>query len=243
MIDIAHLNKKYGSQHVLDNIDLQIGDGECVALIGPNGSGKTTLIKCVLSLVIPNSGDMLIHGLDTKAGSEYRRHIGYMPQISRLPEHMRVDQLFNMMKTARSSDEQQDLDEELYFAFGIQDMEKKNLGELSGGMRQKVSATLAFLFNPSILILDEPTAALDPVANEILKEKILKTSKEGRSVLITSHNLSDLDGLIHRVIYLMEGKILFDHKLDILREITQEKTLGRMVVNMIQKQEVVYENQ
>ena len=234
MIRIEQLAKKYGRQEVLKAIDLSIQRGESVAMIGPNGSGKTTLIKSILRLVIPDTGRISVNGIPIDEGCSYRNQIGYMPQMSRLPEHMKVSQCFDMMKRARHDKSAADLDEELYVDFDIASMSDKPLGALSGGMRQKVSASLAFLFRPEILILDEPTAALDPIANEALKRKIDKTREEGRVVLITSHNLSDLDGLIDRVIYMMDGHIEFDHGIKELSDLTNEQSLDKMVVALLE---------
>lgn len=238
MIQIEQLDKRYGRQQVLKSVDLTIGMGESVAMIGPNGSGKTTLIKCILRLVIPDSGRITVNGLSIDANCDYRKHIGYMPQMSRLPEHMRVSQLFDMMKQARSVDSASQLDEELFREFDIASMSNKALSALSGGMRQKVSAALAFLFRPEILILDEPTAALDPIANEALKQKIERTRNEGRLVLITSHNLSDLNGLIDRVIYMMDGHVHFDIEIAKLQQSTQEKSLDKMVVALLESENI-----
>ena len=106
---------------------------------------------------------------------------------------------------------------------------------LSGGTRQKVSATLAFLFSPAVLILDEPTAGLDPVASEILKEKIRKEKKKGKLVLITSHILSELDDLVTQVIYMQDGKMLFHKNIDELRSETGEEKLNRAIAHFMTK--------
>ncbi len=238
MIHIDKVGKRYGRQHVLKDINLAIAPGESVAMIGPNGSGKTTLIKSILRLVLPEEGSIAVNGVSIDDGCDYRKHIGYMPQMSRLPEHMRVSQLFEMMKQARKDKSADQLDEELYELFDIASMSDKALGALSGGMRQKVSAALAFLFRPEILILDEPTAALDPIANEALKGKIEKTRNEGRVVLITSHNLSDLEGLIDRVIYMMEGQIHFDLAVKELQDRTKEVSLDKMVVSLLESKNI-----
>lgn len=106
---------------------------------------------------------------------------------------------------------------------------------LSGGTRQKVSATLAFLFNPDVLILDEPTAGLDPVASEILKEKILKEKLKGKLILVTSHILSDLDDLITQVIYMQDGKLVFHKSLADLRADTGETKLSKAIATVMSK--------
>mgnify|MGYP005826029699 CR=1 FL=1 len=136
--------------------------GKSYALIGPNGSGKTTLIKSILGMVIPSSGDIFVQQENIRHHWKYRDKIGYMPQIGRYPENIRIGQLIDMMKNIRSH--VQDVDEELIDAFKLNKIVDKRMHTLSGGTRQKVSAALAFLFHAPILILDEPTAGLDPGA-------------------------------------------------------------------------------
>jgi Cu-processing system ATP-binding protein len=237
MIRIDNLNKAFGKHQVLNNIDLEFEKGQSVALIGPNGSGKTTLIKALLGLVVAK-GDIYVAGNSVKGQSEYRRQIGYMPQMSRFPDNMTVKQLFAMMKDLRSDVKSGSYDLELYKAFEIDEMASKRLSILSGGMKQKVSAALAFLFDPPILILDEPTAGLDPVSNEILKDKLKKEIARGKLVLITSHILNDLDEITTHVAYLMEGEVKFFKSLDQLKNETAETRLNRIIAQVLNQENV-----
>jgi Cu-processing system ATP-binding protein len=129
--------------------------------------------------------------------------------------------------------EQTAYDEELYFKFGLNRIRHKKMRTLSGGTRQKVSACLAFLFSPDIYILDEPTAGLDPVANELLKDKIAAECARGKLVLITSHVLSDLDGLTSHIIYLQDGKLMFHESLEQLQMQTGERKLNKIIANIL----------
>ncbi len=240
MIDIKAIHKKFGKQEVLNDIHLSFNLGQGVALIGPNGSGKTTLIKVLLGLVIPDEGEIHFDGNSVKNQSKYRQEIGYMPQISRFPDNMKVGQLFNMMKNIREDVAQPSYDTELYEAFGIEEMKSKRLNVLSGGMKQKVSAALAFLFNPKVLVLDEPTAGLDPVSNEILKEKLRKSITNGKLVLITSHILNDLDEITTHVAYLMDGKTQFFKSLEQLKLETSEDRLNKIIAHILNGKEAVH---
>ena len=233
MIKIENLSKKFGKLTVLDKINLSIQDeAGCIALIGPNASGKTTLIKSILGLVIPDSGEIFIKGFPIKGEYLYRKHIGYMPQIGRYPDNMTIHQLFKMIIDVRKMD-WSDCDSELLQKLEIEKIYSKRLGTLSGGTRQRISACLAFLFNPAILILDEPTAGLDPVSIEILKEKILKEKSKGKLILITSHVLSDLDELVNEVIFLQEGQITFRKNMELLKYETGEMKLSRAIAKIM----------
>jgi Cu-processing system ATP-binding protein len=153
-----------------------------------------------------------------------------MPQTTRFPARMKTHQLFALIKSMRPDVAPADYDTELYDELGIADMRDKALGDLSGGMRQRVSAALAFYFNPRLLILDEPTAGLDPIANEILKAKVRQYTERDRLVITTSHILSDLDEICNYVVFLMEGHLRFAGPIDELRRQTRESKLNRMVV-------------
>jgi Cu-processing system ATP-binding protein len=231
MIDLKHVSKKFGKLHALDDVSLELVAGKSYALIGPNGSGKTTLIKSILGMVIPSAGDIFVHNENIRNRWKYRDKIGYMPQIGHYPENMRIGQLIDMMKNIRTS--VPDVDEELIQAFSLQKILDKRMHTLSGGTRQKVSAALAFLFHPPILILDEPTAGLDPVSVEILKSKILDEKSKGKLLIISSHILSDLDELSTDIVYLFEGKIHYHNTISNLKEETGEERLGKAMAAYI----------
>jgi Cu-processing system ATP-binding protein len=232
MIRIEHITKKFRKLLALNDINAQLEKGQVISLIGPNGSGKTTLIKAILGMVKADRGKIFFNDELINGDPSYRSKIGYMPQIGRYPDNMKVGQLFIMLKNIRNVAEE-DLDEELINKFGLRVIFEKPMRTLSGGTRQKVSAALAFLFNPDVLILDEPTAGLDPLSSEILKEKILKEKAKNKLVLITSHILSDLDELTTHIMYLQEGKLEFFKEIQRLREETGELKLGKAIARVM----------
>lgn len=237
MIELKQISKKFGRLQVLKNISTRFEKGECIALLGPNGCGKTTMIKSILGMVIPDKGDILFNKVAIKKDWQYRSRIGYMPQIGRYPENMTIANLISMMKDIRKQ-EGIEPDEELVHAFGLDKMMNKKMRTLSGGTTQKVSAALAFMFQPDVLILDEPTAGLDPVSSLTLKEKIIKEKEKGKLILITSHILSELDDLVSKVVYMNEGNFLFEKPLEILREETGEEKLSRAIAKVMNQQKL-----
>ena len=231
MIEIKNIYKKFGKLEVLNNINLSFKKGECIALIGPNGCGKTTLIKSILGMVIPTKGDIWFDEKSILKEFKYREKIGYMPQIGRYPDYMTVGQIIEMIKQIRKSEHV--LDEDLIKAFELEKIVDKQMRTLSGGTTQKVSATLAFLFNPDVLILDEPTAGLDPLASEILKDKIIKEKEKGKLILITSHLLSELDDLITQIIYMQEGTVHFHQTIADLLKSTNEQKISKAIAKIL----------
>jgi len=231
MISIENISKQFGKLKVLNKVSVSCEVSRCIALIGPNGSGKTTLIKSVLGMVMPDSGKILFNGKSIQNDWRYREQIGYMPQIGRYPDNMTIGQVIDMMKDIRHTTT--GFDETLIDSFALKEMYNKRMRTLSGGTRQKVSASLAFLFNPKVFILDEPTAGLDPVSSEILKEKIIAEKNNGKLVLITSHVLSELDDLVSEVIYMQDGKLLFHKSIELLHKDTGENKLSKAIARVM----------
>ncbi len=234
MLTATNLCKSVSKLKVLDNVSVKMEAGQAISLVGPNGSGKTTFLKCLLGLVIPDSGEIQLNETSILGGWDYRRHLGYMPQIGRYPDNMRVGQLFEMIREIRSGTFTQ-LDDDLMKAFEVDKFAYKTMRTLSGGTRQKVSACLTFLFDPAVLILDEPTAGLDPISAEILKEKILAEKAKGKLVLVTSHILSDLEELTTDVMYIIEGKVQFYQSIEELKTRTGEGKLNRALAQVMKQ--------
>jgi Cu-processing system ATP-binding protein len=226
MIEIKNVSKWFGKLQAAKNATLSLNKGECIALIGPNGCGKTTLIKSILGMVVPTSGDIIFDGKNIKNDYLYRKNIGYMPQIGRYPDNMTIGHIIEMIKQIRQSTEE--LDEDLLKAFDLPSLYEKRMRTLSGGTTQKVSATLAFLFNPDVLILDEPTAGLDPLASDILKEK-----DKGKLILITSHLLSELDDLITELVFMQDGEVRFHQHVSELLNKTGEQKIAKAIANVL----------
>lgn len=232
MIIINNLDKYYGKTNVLKNINLKIEKSKITYLVGPNGSGKSTLIKAILGLIKKYSGTIEINGKIINGESDYRKIIGYMPQSASFPENLLVKDIIKMVKDVRN---QKEFDEELLHDFSLEKEKNKKLKNLSGGTVQKVNAAIAFLFDPQILILDEPTSGLDPVSSNLLKNKILKENKKGKTILFTSHIISELEDLAQNLAFLLEGNLWFNGSKDELNNLTNEKNLEKSIASIMQK--------
>ena len=235
MIEIKNLTKNFGRLTALNNVNLQLNKGECIALIGPNGCGKTTLIKSILGMVLPEKGEIFFKEKNIKQDIAYKHQIGYMPQIGRYPENMKIGQVIDLIKSIRNA--KVATDTTLYDQFLLSGMLEKKMRTLSGGTTQKVSATLAFIFKPDVLILDEPTAGLDPVAAEILKAKITEAKNSGCLILITSHLLSELEDMVTQVIFMQDGFLKFHKNVVDLKADTGKVTIAKSIVHLLKSEE------
>ncbi len=231
MIEILNLKKTYGKRVILPDVSIKFQPGYVYAIMGPNGSGKTTILKSLLGLVLPEYGIIKVNSIDIKKDFKYRECIGYMPQIAKYPENLKVYEIFNLIKELRNVNE--DVDNELYIKFNIEKFKNEQMGNLSGGQKQKIGACLAFMFNQSILILDEPTAGLDPISTEILKEKIRKEKASGKLIIITSHIASEVEEISDKIIFLLDGKVFVNEFLEKFKTQQQEINLSKALAKLM----------
>jgi Cu-processing system ATP-binding protein len=232
MITIQGLRKSFGKLEVLKGVDLTFPKGRITALVGPNGSGKTTLIKSILGLSKPDGGTITLGNHILNGGSQYRESVGYMPQIPPLPENLSARELFQMLKDLRKTDVGPD--PELIKLFRLEEKLGSPLRTLSGGTRQKVNAVMALMFSPEILILDEPTAGLDPLASRHLKKLILRERMKGKTVIITSHVLSELQEMADFVAFIVEGRVRYNGLAEGLLEETGERSLEGAIAHLME---------
>jgi len=235
MIKIEKLNKKFGKLEVLKNLDLSINKGSINAILGPNGSGKTTLIKSMLGMVLPDSGTISIDGKTIKNDWQYRDEIDYMPQIANFPPNLKVREIIAMLKDIRNREAR---DAELIKYFELTPYLNKQLRNLSGGTMQKVNIVLAFMFDNPLLILDEPTNGLDPVALLRLKELIEKEVKRGKTILFTTHIIRLVEDLAEDIVFILEGKIYFQGSVKELVNKQGASDLEHAIANIFRKNQV-----
>jgi len=240
VIRIENLEKSYGRLAVLRNLTLTIPRGRITAVVGPNAAGKTTLIKAILGLVRPAGGSISIDDHPLGRDPVYRERIGYMPQHPAFPDNLRVRELLAFMDDIRGASDSGETGpfdrapgRNLIDAFDLASSMDKRLGTLSGGTRQKVNAAIAFRYGADLLILDEPTAGLDPLARSRLKEVIQHERERGTTVLITSHVLSELRDLAEHIIYLVDGSLRVSSSVGELLRSTGASDLEHAVARMM----------
>jgi Cu-processing system ATP-binding protein len=231
MINVKNLSKSFGKLSVLDNVSFEVKKSGIFAVLGPNGSGKTTFLKILLGMVIPQSGSVTFDGKDISQAHEYRKQLGYLPQIARFPDNLTVSELITMITDIRQEPANP---ERLIALFNIEKFLDKKLGNLSGGTRQKVNLVLTFMFDSPVIILDEPTAGLDPVSLIRLKKLLFEEKAQGKVILITSHIMSLVEELSDEVIFLLEGKIYFQGSLAELRAKTNTATLEESIATILE---------
>lgn len=233
MIEVKEIRKSFGKLEVLKGFDISLSEGRITAVLGPNGSGKTTLIKSILGLVLPSGGDILINNKSIAKDWHYRRHIGYLPQIARFPENLKVKEIFRLIEEVRNEKGNY---EDLIDKFDLRDVLNKKLRQLSGGTRQKVNIVLTFMFDCPLYILDEPTAGLDPIALIRLKELIFMKRNAGKTFLITTHIMSLVEELADELIFLLEGQIYFKGTFDQMLKAEKEENLEKAIAGIIEKE-------
>lgn len=230
MIKIENLHKSFGKIQVLTGLDLEFGKGKISAILGPNGSGKTTLIKSLLGMCIPTNGGIMFNGVSIKGKWDYRRQIGYLPQIARFPDNLRVEELFRMIKDLRNEPANV---QHLIERFKLAPFLQKRLGTLSGGTRQKVNIIQTFMFDNPVIVLDEPTAGLDPVAMIALKELVEEEKQRGTTILVTTHIMNFVEEIADEVVFLLEGKIHYQGSLEHLKNQYEEPSLERAIAKIL----------
>lgn len=207
----------------VNDIDFEIREGEVVGLLGPNGSGKSTTVKMILGLLYPTGGSLSVLGRSPRA-VETKSEIGYLPEESYLYKYLTAAEtldffgaLFNLSKAERERRIDQLLD-----MVGMAHARHRRVGEFSKGMARRIGLAQAMINDPAFLILDEPTSGLDPLGCKEVKDLILTLKKRGKTVLITSHLLSDIEDICDRVIILYGGKVRASGSLNELLTVSDE---------------------
>jgi ABC-2 type transport system ATP-binding protein len=217
IVQMRDVTKIFAKAKALDNVDLEIEPGRIIGLLGANGAGKSTLLRHIIGLYLPDAGTCVTFGCDAaRLGPAELARIGYVHQEGELLDWMTVRQLIRYV-AAYYTDWNRELEETYIRDYEIST--KARVGSLSPGQRQKLAILLAIGFDPEFLILDEPAAALDPVARANFLDLLLKIiQNENRTIIISSHILSDVEKVIDHVVIMRKGRIITDCSFDDLRE-------------------------
>ena len=207
-VRVRGVGKQFGARAVLTGLDASFPAGQVTGLVGPNGAGKTTLIKILLGLVTADQGNIEVFGRPLDGTPAYRARLGYMPQAPQFAEHLTGRELVAMVRDLRGATGP--VDDALLDWFAGSPALDQQVATLSGGTRQKLNAALAFLFRPDLLILDEPTAGLDPVASRRLKDHIIAARDRGVTVILSSHLAGELEELADHLVFVLDGRTRFE---------------------------------
>jgi ABC-type multidrug transport system ATPase subunit len=206
MIRVEGLVKSYGSVQAVRGVDFRVAPGETFGVIGPNGAGKSTLLKILLGLVRPDQGTVSVDGIDLFARPvEARRRMGYVPQRDGFDEGSTGRQALRFLARLRGVDPGSV--GACAALVGVEQLLDRMVGTLSGGQRQRLSLAASLIGEPPVLLLDEPTASLDPRATAEFRRLVERLGKEGRTIVLCSHLLGDVERLCDRVLVLLEGKV------------------------------------
>ncbi len=209
VISVKNLNKSYGDNEVLKGISFDVERGEVFAVLGINGAGKTTLLECIEGLKDYNGGSISIMGLDNKELSNTKK-IGVQLQSSSLPKLLKVKEILKLFGIWSDSN----LIEDVINTFELDELLEKKYNELSTGQKRKVHLALALINDPEVIFLDEPTAGLDVQSRAKLHKEIRLLKSKGKTIIIASHDMAEIESLCDSLIMIKNGKIVFDGPLD-----------------------------
>ena len=220
MIEVRGLSKHYGSFVVLDDVTFDVARGEILAFLGPNGAGKSTTMKILTGYISPNAGSATIDGLDVVEHSvEIRRRIGYLPETTPLYYDMQVNEFLQFVARLRNIP-RPDRSGRIGWVASICHLEpfwRKPIGHLSRGQKQRVGFAAAIMHDPDVLILDEPTAGLDP--NQIVEVRdLIRRFSERKTIVLSTHILQEVDAMCDHVVVIHNGRIAADTSVPALRE-------------------------
>jgi ABC-2 type transport system ATP-binding protein len=216
-ISINGLTKYYGSIRGIKDLDLEVKSGEIFGFLGPNGAGKTTTIRCMINTLLPTKGEITIAGEKvTRKNPSLRRKIGYVPGELALPEYYTVREFLNYIEAMRAQPATRR--QEIIDRFDLTPHLNKKIGQLSKGNKQKLGIISAFMNDPEVLIMDEPTAGLDPLLQHEVYKLLLESKNEGKTIFFSSHNLEEVQKVCDRVGIVKDGYLISIENIDNLNK-------------------------
>jgi len=231
-IIVENLTKIYGTQRAVDNISFKVHTGEVLGFLGPNGAGKTTTMKAITSFLVPNSGTIRLGDYSvTDQPLEVRKMIGYLPEDNPLYNEMPVLDYLKFVAQLQGIDKSRipERIREMIKTCGLEGEKHKKIGELSKGYRQRVGLAQALIHDPEVLVLDEPTAGLDP--NQIIEIRdLIKAIGREKTIILSSHILAEVEATCDRILIINKGKIVADGTPENLRKKAQGQEMLRLTI-------------
>ena len=224
-IDVKHLTKKFGSRTVVNNIDIQVPKGKIYGFLGPNGSGKTTTIRMLCGLLTPTSGEGRCLGLDImKDTLAIRQKVGYMTQKFSFWDDMTVRENLEFTANIYKMENVDRIVDETLIKLGLEKRANQLAGTLSGGWKQRLALSACILHRPEILLLDEPTAGVDPKARRDFWDELGRLSDEGMTILVSTHYMDEAERC-HELVYIAYGNLMVKGTIADVIDRTKLKTL------------------
>src|SRR5947208_547712 len=216
-IEVKNLLKIYGEQKAVNNISFSVNKGEIVGFLGPNGAGKSTTMKIITGYLTPDGGVATVSNVNVANNPiEAKRKIGYLPEANPLYADMYVKEYLDFIAGVHQINNKKQRIAEVIELTGLQVEQKKKVGQLSKGYKQRVGLAAALIHDPEVLILDEPTSGLDP--NQIIEiRNVIKKLGQNKTVLFSSHIMQEVEAMCDRVIIISKGNIVADDKLQNLQ--------------------------
>lgn len=241
MIEIRNLSKTYGKSKVkaLDNINLEVRDGEIFGFLGPNGAGKTTTIKHITGILKIDQGDIFINGIDVKNNPiEAKRQIGFVPDNPEIFNRLTGLEYLNFIADVFEIDQKERMDRIMNLAdeFEIKSALSESIGSYSHGMKQKLALIGALIHNPPVWILDEPMVGLDPKSAFTLKNMMRRHADNGKTVFFSTHVMEVAEKVCDRIGIIKGGKIIFVGTVEELKEKKNDESLEKIFLELIENE-------
>lgn len=237
LLQIKGLWKSYGGTLAVADLSLSIKAGKIHGLLGPNGAGKTTVVKCIVGLLKPDKGEILVNGVEITSSESYKSLIGYLPEDPALPEYLTVEEFLGYLARLRSVKPQEAKLRvgELMEIFSLTRLKHEFIGSLSKGLRQRVAVASAFIHKPKILILDEPFLGLDPEGQLKVKSMVKDTVKRGGAALISTHMLDTAERFCDTVTIIYMGREIVSGDVESIKQVVDANSLEEAFIKLINR--------
>jgi len=237
LLKVRGLWKSYGETLAVADLSLSIRAGEIHGLLGPNGAGKTTVVKCIVGLLRPDRGEILVNGIKTTTSESYKSLIGYLPEDPALPEYLTVEEFLGYIARIRSVKPQEAKPRisELMETFNLTRLKHEFIGSLSKGLRQRVAVASAFIHKPKILILDEPFLGLDPEGQLKVKSMVKQVVEDRGAALISTHMLDMAERFCDTVTIVYRGRKIIDGDVRSVKQVVDANSLEEAFIKLVNR--------